>query len=73
MLYEESPIKCDARGRLNDSTARGYLKASPKATMISVSQNDNLNQCADAAELAVVKAEGSPGGPMFRAINTVSW
>lgn len=54
------------------SQVKGFLKASPNATMISVSQNDNLNSCADAEELAVVKAEESRGGPMFRAINTIA-
>ena len=39
--------------------------------MVSVSQNDNLNQCADAEEQAVVKAEGAASGPMIRAINAI--
>jgi hypothetical protein len=41
--------------------------------MVSISQNDNLNQCADAAEVAIVKAEGgAASGPMIRAINTIA-
>ena len=49
------------------------LRANPNATMVSISQNDNLNQCADAAEVAIVKAEGgAASGPMIRAINTIA-
>lgn len=51
---------------------QAMLRANPNATMVSISQNDNLNQCADAAELAIVKAEGAPSGPMIRAINTIA-
>ena len=48
------------------------LRANPTATMVSLSQNDNLNQCMDAEEKAVVKAEGSASGPMIRACNHVA-
>ena len=48
----------DLRAHLT-SHVQAMLRAQPAATMVSVSQNDNLNKCADAEELAVVKAEGA--------------
>ena len=41
------------------TTVQSMLRAKPDATMVSISQNDNLNQCADAEERAIVRAEGS--------------
>jgi hypothetical protein len=51
---------------------RAYLQAQPDITMISVSQNDNCNYCQDPAELAVIDEEGSPIGPLLRAVNTIA-
>ena len=37
-----------------------------------MSQNDNGRFCQTETELAIVKAEGSPMGPMLRAINYIA-
>lgn len=51
---------------------RQFLTQQPSATIISVSQNDNQNYCQDPAELAVIQEEGSPIGPLLRAVNTIA-
>jgi hypothetical protein len=43
-----------------------------KCVTQSISQNDNLNQCESPEELAVAHAEGSPAGPLLRAINAIA-
>ena len=48
------------------------LDADPDATIISVSQNDNGNYCNDTAEAAIIEEEGSPVGPMLRAVNEIA-
>eukprot|EP01052_Picozoa_sp_SAG31_P009791 SAG31_NODE_523_length_14545_cov_4.805067_8_plen_384_part_00 len=48
------------------------LSTQPDATIISISQNDNSNMCKDPAELAVIAEEGSPMGPLLRAVNEVA-
>eukprot|EP00040_Diaphanoeca_grandis_P040881 m.262228 g.262228 ORF g.262228 m.262228 type:complete len:773 (+) comp44826_c0_seq1:107-2425(+) len=48
------------------------LAAQPDATIISVSQNDNGAYCQTPEELAIIKAEGTPGGALFRAINVIA-
>jgi hypothetical protein len=48
------------------------LRSSPDAGIISVSQNDNGNFCQSAEELAIIRAEGTPGGALFRGINTIA-
>ena len=48
------------------------LSAQPDATIISISQNDNSNMCKDPAELAVIAEEGSPMGPLLRAVNAIA-
>ena len=48
------------------------LKTQPEATIVSVSQNDNANQCRDPAELKINEAEGTPGGALFRAVNVIA-
>ena len=40
--------------------------------IISVSQNDNENYCQDPAELTVIAEEGSPIGPLLRAVNAIA-
>ena len=40
--------------------------------IVSVSQNDNFNYCKDPAEQAVIDEEGSPIGPLLRAVNAVA-
>jgi hypothetical protein len=51
---------------------RSVLRADPSATIVSVSQNDNGNYCTRAADQTVIDEEGSPMGPMLRAINAVA-
>ena len=51
---------------------KGFLRTQPNATIISVSQNDNGLYCNDTAERAVMDAEGSPMGPLLRAVNTIA-
>ena len=47
-------------------------KTQPGATVISLSQNDNGNYCKSPEELAVIQADGSPMGPLLRAVNAVA-
>ena len=39
---------------------KAVLRAQPDARIMSISQNDNLNQCLSPEELAITHAEGSP-------------
>eukprot|EP01052_Picozoa_sp_SAG31_P043635 SAG31_NODE_7331_length_1717_cov_1.307787_2_plen_144_part_00 len=52
--------------------AKAYLSSQPEARIISISQNDNGNYCRDPEELAVIEAEGSPMGPLLRAVNQIA-
>jgi hypothetical protein len=49
-----------------------FLRQNPSATIISVSQNDNRNYCQSPAEMKIIQAEGSPMGPLLRAVNKVA-
>ena len=51
---------------------KALLSADPDATIISVSQNDNGNYCNDTAEAAIILEEGSPMGPLLRAVNEIA-
>jgi hypothetical protein len=51
---------------------KGYLRQQPNANIISVSQNDNHNYCNDSAEAAIISQEGSPMGPLLRAVNQIA-
>jgi hypothetical protein len=51
---------------------RLYLRAQPGAQIISVSQNDNRLYCNDSTEAAVIEEEGSPMGPLLRAVNAIA-
>jgi hypothetical protein len=51
---------------------RSFLAASPEATIISVSQNDNGNYCNTTAEWDVIQEEGSPIGPLLIAVNKIA-
>ena len=53
-------------------TVRKILRAQPHANIVSVSQNDNGLYCQSPAEMAIIKAEGTPGGAMFRAVNFIA-
>ena len=49
------------------------LPANADASVLDVSQNDGAQwACRDPAELAVAAAEGSPMGPLLRAVNAVA-
>ena len=37
-----------------------------------MSQNDNFNYCQTAAELQIMKEEGSPMGPLLRGVNAIA-
>ena len=52
--------------------ATEMLAAQPSARIISISQNDNDNYCRSPAELAIIREEGSPMGPLLRAVNTIA-
>ena len=47
-------------------------KTQPGANVISISQNDNENYCKSPEELAMIKADGSPMGPLLRAVNAIA-
>ena len=52
--------------------ARTMLSTQPNARIFSISQNDNNNYCQDERESAIIAAEGSPMGPLLRAVNAVA-
>jgi len=52
--------------------ARAILRASPDASILSISQNDNGAQCEDAMEAAVNEREGSPIGALLNAVNAIA-
>lgn len=52
--------------------ARAFLSVQPTAEIISISQNDNTRYCMDPAELKVIQEEGSPMGPLLRAVNQIA-
>ena len=49
-----------------------FLSGQPSSHIISVSQNDNENYCKDPAEMKIINEEGSPMGPMLRAVNAIA-
>ncbi len=51
---------------------KSVLQGQPNARIMSISQNDNLNYCQSAEELAVIAEERSPAGPLLRAINAIA-
>jgi hypothetical protein len=48
------------------------LRANPRSSIVSVSQNDNGEYCRDKTEAAVNAEEGTLGGAIFRAVNTIA-
>ena len=54
------------------SQVRKVLQAQPDSEIISISQNDNGDQCADPAEKAVNAREGSPIGALLLAVNAIA-
>ena len=55
-----------------ESQVKNFLRSQPDANIISVSQNDNGHYCNSSAEREVMDAEGSPMGPLLRAVNRVA-
>jgi hypothetical protein len=51
---------------------KSVLRAQPEARILSISQEDNLNFCKSEAEMAITNEEGSPAGPLLRAINQIA-
>ena len=54
------------------TAAANFLRADPTASILSISQNDNNNYCRSPEEMAIIEAEGSPMGPLLRAINIIA-
>jgi len=52
--------------------AKAWLRESPEATIISVSQNDWHGRCLCAECKALEEAEGSPSGPLLHFVNKVA-
>ena len=52
--------------------AKRFLSTQPDARIVSISQNDNGRYCHDPAELKIIQEEGSPSGPLLRAVNQVA-
>ncbi len=52
--------------------ALGWIRKSPAAGIIDISQNDWHGQCQCAKCKAVEQAEGSPSGPLVRFVNAVA-
>ncbi len=53
-------------------TVEKWIRTNPKATIFSVSQNDNWNQSQSAASQKINKEEGSPSGLFLRFVNKVA-
>ncbi len=51
---------------------KGWIKADPKATIFSVSQNDTYENCQCDNCKAVEKEEGAPSGVLLRFVNAVA-
>jgi hypothetical protein len=51
---------------------RQWIQQHPEANIISVSQNDTINNCQCEACQAIDRAEGSPAGSLLRFVNAVA-
>jgi hypothetical protein len=58
--------------RIATETVRRWIKESPEATIISVSQNDWHNYCQCAACTALAEKEGSQAGPLLHFVNGIA-
>jgi hypothetical protein len=58
--------------RVAIDTVREWIKESPDATIISVSQNDWHNYCECDSCTALAEAEGSQSGPMVHFVNAIA-
>ena len=48
------------------------LRANPNASVVMVAQEDNGKYCNDSAAQRIMREEGTPGGPLFRAVNQIA-
>ena len=48
------------------------IRENPTAGIISVSQNDNVNYCQSAGDMAMIAREGSPSAPLLDMVNQVA-
>ena len=58
--------------RLSIERVRQWIKENPNATIISVSQNDCINNCECPACKAIDDAEGSPAGTLLTYVNAIA-
>ena len=58
--------------RISTERVRQWIKEHPEATIISVSQNDTINNCQCEQCKAVDDAEGSPAGSLLKFVNAVA-
>lgn len=58
--------------KITIESVRRWIKANPKATIISVSQNDNQTYCQCAKCTALAEKEGSQMGPLLHFVNAVA-
>lgn len=58
--------------RISTQRVRQWIKEHPEATIISVSQNDTINNCQCEQCKAVDDAEGSPAGSLLKFVNAVA-
>jgi len=58
--------------RISIERVRQWIKEHPEATIISVSQNDAINNCQCVQCKAVDDAEGSPAGSLLKFVNAVA-
>jgi hypothetical protein len=48
------------------------LRSSPNATIVTVAQEDNGKYCNDSEAQRIIVEEGTAGGPLLRAVNTIA-
>ena len=58
--------------KISIARVRQWIKEHPEATIISVSQNDTINNCKCDQCKAVDDAEGSPAGSLLKFVNAVA-
>lgn len=58
--------------RISIERVRQWIKEHPEATIISVSQNDTINNCQCEPCKAVDDAEGSPAGSLLKFVNAIA-
>jgi hypothetical protein len=58
--------------KISIARVRQWIKEHPEATIISVSQNDTINNCQCEKCKAIDDAEGSPAGSLLKFVNAVA-